>query len=61
MTKTRLIEICERERDRGAATADNSKFDAGYAYAMRIIGNLAKELPMDKKEKKMRRKELKKG
>ena len=59
MTKQKLIELCERERDRGAATASGSRFDAGYAYAMKIIGNLAKELPPDRKENKKMRKESK--
>lgn len=38
-----LHEIFERERQRGEHTAYKSKFDEGYAHAMKLAKNLLKE------------------
>ena len=48
-SKKKIIEICERERKRGEATAYKSKFDEGYATGMKLGGELANKLPKDKK------------
>lgn len=44
MTIDKLIEICEREYKRGMHTASSSKFDEGYAHAMRLCLSFAREL-----------------
>lgn len=44
MTVDKLIEICNREYERGLHTAKSSKFDEGYAYAMKICLFLAQDL-----------------
>lgn len=47
MTIDKLIEICDREYKRGMSTAFSSKFDEGYAHAMRLCLSFAKELKND--------------
>lgn len=50
MTVDKLIEICEREYKRGIHTASSSKFDEGYAHAMRLCLSFARELKESMKE-----------
>ena len=42
LTLNGFISILEREYDRGMYTAKQSKFDEGYAYAMKLCIMLAK-------------------
>lgn len=44
MTPDLLIDICEKQYDRGAATARNSAYDHGYADAFKMCLSFAKEL-----------------
>lgn len=44
LTLDEFISILEREYNRGMYTAKYSKFDEGYAYAMKICIMLAKSI-----------------
>lgn len=44
MTIDKLIEICESQYKRGAATAKYSKYDQGYANAFRLCLTFAKQV-----------------